>query len=98
MGAGERRAGLELQDFYLLPAKSALLLSILYEALNEISFKRGILLMFKRNIKELKTALKKELMLTWFQISVLPLIPQCVLRLSYLILVSSHFYSSIKWE
>ena len=48
--------------------------------------------MFKRNIKELKTALKKELMLTWFQISVLPLTPQCVLRLSYLILVSSHFY------
>lgn len=26
--------------------------------------------MFKINIKELKTALKKELMLTWFQISV----------------------------
>ena len=34
--------------------------------------------MFKINIKELKTALKKELMLTWFQISVLPLTAQYV--------------------
>lgn len=48
--------------------------------------------MFKINIKELKTALKKELMLTWFRISVLPLTAQCVLRLSYLTLVSSHFF------
>lgn len=71
-----------------MPVKSVLLLSILYGVLGEISFERGVLLMFTTNTKGLKTTLKKERMLTWLQISLSPPNQQRVLRP---IFVSSHF-------
>lgn len=47
------------EALYLVPAKSALLLSFLYGVLGEISFERGVLLMFKINTEGLKTALRE---------------------------------------
>lgn len=44
---GSQEAG--LQAFYLVPAKSVLLSPILSAVLCEISFERGVLLIFKTN-------------------------------------------------
>lgn len=78
-----------LQAFYLVLVKSVLLLSILHGVLGEISFEGGVLLMFTTNTKGLKAALK-EIMLTWFQISLSPPNQQYVLRP---IFVNLHFLS-----
>lgn len=48
-----------LQAFHLVPAQSALLLSILYGVLGEISFDRGVLLMLKTDTEGLKPALRQ---------------------------------------
>lgn len=49
MRRGSQEAG--LQAFSLVPAKSVLLLPILSAVLCEISFERGVLLIFKTNTK-----------------------------------------------